>query len=156
MKLVNSGSIFWFIAVVFAIALFAGCSGKSGGNPEDLAAEMFAKAQEMQKSEKFNEAIQVYRKIVKKHPKTRQASNSQFMIGYISSNHLNDIEQAKIELNRFLSDYAEIADSGLIAGAKFELEFMGKSIDEIPILSNLNEEGNVDDKAKDVKTPDKE
>jgi len=156
MKLVNSGSIFRLIAVIFAVALFAGCSEKSGGNPEDIATEMFAKAQEMQKSEKFSEAIQIYRKIVKKHPKTRRASNSQFMIGYISSNHLNDTEQAKIELNRFLTDYAEIADSGLIAGAKFELEFMGKSIDEIPILSNINDEGSNTDKAKDADTPDKE
>ena len=156
MKLVNSGNIFRLIAVIFAVALFTGCSEKPGGNPEDIAAEMFAKAQEMQKSEKFSEAIQIYRKIVIKHPKTRQASNSQFMIGYISSNHLNDTEQAKIELNHFLTDYAEIADSGLIAGAKFELEFMGKSIDEIPILSNLNDEGSSADNAKDTEMPDKE
>lgn len=155
MKLTNS-SIVRFFAIAMAIALIAGCSGKSGGNPEDVAAEMFAKAQEMQKGEKFNEAIQIYRNIVKKHPQTRQASNSQFMIGYICSNHLNDTEQAKIELNRFLDDYAEIADSGLIAGAKFELQYMGKNIDEIPILSNLNEEGGDGGEEIEAKSEDKE
>lgn len=141
MKLINSANIIRFFAIAVTVALFGGCSGQSGGSPEEVAAEKFAKAQELQKDEKFAEAIQIYRGIVKKFPQTRQASNSQFMIGYICSNHLNDTEQAKIELNRFLTDYAEIADSGLIAGAKFELQYMGKNIDEIPILSNLNEDG---------------
>ena len=147
MKLFNSGNVLKFIAVVLTFAVFAGCSGKSEGDPEDIAVEMFAKAQEMQKNENFHGAIEIYRAIVKKHPQSRQASNSQFMIGYICSNHLNDVEQAKIELRRFLDKYAEIADSGLIAGAKFELKYMGKNIDEIPILSNLNEGGMSADKS---------
>ena len=86
--------------------------------------ELFAKAQDLQKDEKFTEAIQVYRQIVREFPKTRQAANSQFMIGYVYANHVKDFEQAKTELQRFIDKFGASADSGLVAGAT--------SIDERP------------------------
>jgi len=54
-------------------------------------------------------------------------------------------------LNRFVDNYTAIADSGLIEGAKFELQHMGKNIDEIPILSDL---GNSEDQESDKKETD--
>ncbi len=110
-----------------------------GGGREGTVDELFASAQDFQKEEKFDDAIKVYRRVIREHPDTRQGANSQFMIGYIYANHLKDFEQARIELNRFLENYSETADSGLVVGAKFELQFMGKDIEEIPILSELGE-----------------
>lgn len=101
--------------------------------------ELFARAQELQKQEKFNEAVNIYRNIAKKFANTRQGANSQFMIGYIYANHIKDLKQATLELNRFLEDFSSVSDSGLIEGAKFELLNLGKDINDIPILSGLGE-----------------
>ncbi|MFH0766173.1 MAG: tetratricopeptide repeat protein [Calditrichota bacterium] len=112
---------------------FAGCGGKAKPGDE---VEMFAQAQEFQKDEKYEDAVRTYRQIVSDFPKTRQAINGQFMVGYIYANHIKDYEQAKIELNRFIDNFGSKADSGLVAGARFELKYLGKSIDEIPILTD--------------------
>lgn len=113
-------------------AAFLGC--KSAGKSAD---ELFAAAQQLQQEEKYEEAVKIYRQVAARHSKTRQGANSQFMVGYIYANHLKDYDKARTELERFLRDYEGIADSGLIAGAKFELQFLGKSLDEIPLLGSL-------------------
>jgi outer membrane protein assembly factor BamD (BamD/ComL family) len=127
------------VLMIFCLALCAGTVGcKSGGSGKaDAEVELFAKAQDLQKDEKFDDAIRIYRQIVREYPKSRQASNSQFMVGYIYANHIKDYEQAKTELQRFIDKFGASADSGLIAGAKFEMQYMGKNIDEIPVLSSI-------------------
>jgi len=128
---------------LLALTLIAGLSiigcKKDGGNAgvPGKEVELFAQGQDLQKQEKFTEAVNLYRQISREYPKTKQGANSQFMVGYIYANHLKDYSQAKIELDRFIDKYDGTADSGLIAGARFELQYLGKSIDEIPILSNL-------------------
>ncbi len=146
-----SGRIVKFsAAVALSMLMFAwiGCGKKKTADEStgaDVTAapdevELFAKAQDFQKQEKFEDAVRIYRKIVREYPKTRKAANSQFMIGYIYANHIRDYEQAKIELNRFIDKYGDVADSGLVAGAHFELKYLGKDIDEIPILSDVGKE----------------
>ena len=127
---------------IFALALASALALTSCKKQETAAAaggetELFAKAQDLQKQEKFDEAVKTYREIARNYPTTKQGANSQFMVGYIYANHIKDYEQAKIELNRFIDKYKATADSGLVEGAKFELQYLGKSIDEIPVLSNL-------------------
>ncbi|MBM3328063.1 MAG: hypothetical protein FJY67_01135 [Calditrichaeota bacterium] len=123
-------------ALLILLAGMAGCGGKKQSSDE-AALELFAQAQELQKEEKFSDAVRIYRQIVRDHSSTRQGINSQFMIGYIYANHIRDLEQARIELSRFIEKYGSTADSGLVAGARFELEYLGKNIDEIPILSTM-------------------
>ena len=125
------------VLAIVILGLIAGCGGKEKEKGSEL--ELFAQAQEFQKDEKFEDAIGVYRKIVRDFSDTRQGANSQFMIGFIYANHLSDSTQARIELQRFLDNFSAVADSGLIAGAEFELRFMGKDIEDIPILSELGE-----------------
>jgi len=123
------------LAVLMVTA--AGC--RKGAKTAGGADELFASAQQFQQQEKWNDAIKTYRKIAADYANTRQGANSQFMVGYIYANHVKDFEQAKIELNRFIEKFAASADSGLIAGARFELEFMGKDISQIPTLSTLGD-----------------
>lgn len=125
---------------VLVLAFFMvtnGCKNESAKTGD--VAEMFAKAQELQKDEKFSEAIKMYGRIAKDHKDTREAANSQFMIGYIYANHIKDFDKAKSEFVRFLDNFADVADSGLISGAHFEMQFMGMSIEEIPILNELGD-----------------
>lgn len=126
---------------VAAALLVAGCK-KGGDASSGQEIELFAKAQDLLKEEKYDEAVRVYRQIVREFPSAKQGANSQFMIGYIFANHIKDYEQGKIELQRFIDKFGATADSGLVAGARFELEYIGKDIDEIPILANIGSASN--------------
>ena len=122
--------------LIFTTAIyFVGCGGSK--KDEGDVTELLAQAQQLQQAEKYEDAVRTYRKIVNDFGDTHQAANAQFMIGYIYANHLKDFEQAKIELNRFLENFSETADSGLVVGAKFELDFMGMDIEEIPVLQEM-------------------
>jgi outer membrane protein assembly factor BamD (BamD/ComL family) len=134
---------------LFAALLIFGCKKGDQATLSVGETELFAKAQDLQKEEKYDEAVKVYRQIARDFSKTKQGANSQFMVGYIYANHIRDYEQAKIELNRFIEEFGPNADSGLVAGARFELEWMGKDIEEIPILANIGEgSGGADTTAK--------
>ncbi len=82
----------------------------------------------------FTSAINAYRSILTNFPGSKQESHAQFMIGYIYANVLNDMDQAKIEYQKFLKKYP---DDQLTPSVKFELENLGKDINEIPQLKNI-------------------
>ena len=123
------------ILLVAAFNLIVSCGGAS--KKEDDVTQLLTQAQQLQQAEKFEDAVRIYRKIAREYPNTHQGANSQFMVGYIYANHMKDFEQAKIELNRFLDDYADSSDSGLVVGARFELQYMGMDIEKIPVLSGM-------------------
>ena len=56
------------------------------------------------------------------------------MIGYIYANVVNDPKSAKIEYSAFLEKFPT---HELSPSVKFELEFLGKEIDEIPALKHI-------------------
>ena len=141
--------LWWCSAVVLS-----GCGGEKEDKLTTSEVELFAKAQELQKDKKHSEAVEIYRQICARYPTTKQGANSQFMIGYTYANDIKDFEQARIELQRFLDTYSTIADEGLVEGAKFELENLGKDIDEIPILIQTGEESDtmaVETEKKEIK-----
>jgi len=125
------------LGLAVMLAALAGCKREAART--QTAEEQFAAAQQLQQDEKWAEAIKTYRKIAEEYPESRQGANSQFMVGYIYANQLKDYEQARIELNRFLDKFSAVADSGLIVGARFELQYMGRSIEEVPVLSELGQ-----------------
>ncbi|MCF7811713.1 outer membrane protein assembly factor BamD [bacterium] len=127
----------FFVVRLLVISLITGCGGPK---QTESAQTLFSQAQELQQAEKYDDAIRTYKKIAHEYNKSRLAANSQFMVGYIYANHLKDLEQARIEFNRFLDNYSATADSGLVVGAKFELEYLGKNIEDIPVLSTVGEQ----------------
>ena len=56
------------------------------------------------------------------------------MIGYIYGNALNDFDKARFEYNEFLKRFPE---HELSPSVKFEIEFLGKDINEIPTLNHI-------------------
>ncbi len=137
------------ILLVAAFNLIVSCGGAS--KTEDDVTQLLTQAQQLQQAEKYEDAVRIYRKIAREYPNTHQGANSQFMVGYIYANHMKDFEQAKIELNRFLDDYADSSDSGLVVGARFELQYMGMDIEEIPVLAGMEADTSVasEDKTKE-------
>ena len=84
----------------------------------------------------FKTAIQEYRKVIENYGGSSQEPHALFMIGYIYGNVANpiDINSAKIEYEEFIKRFPshELAPS-----VKFELEYLGKGIDEIPALKHI-------------------
>ena len=56
------------------------------------------------------------------------------MIGYIYANIISDEKSAKVEYESFLQKFPshELAPS-----VKFEIDYLGKSIDQIPALKHI-------------------
>ncbi len=132
---------------LLALLLAIGCAQKP---PED---QLFQEATKLQADaaqlksgdstntqaiEKFQEAVGKYEKLVKLYPEGKNAANSQFMVGWIYANEIKDLEKAKAAYEAFLEKYSTVADSGIVVGAKVELEFLGKPVDSL--LKNIPKE----------------
>ena len=78
----------------------------------------------------FDLAIDSYRKIINDFPGSKQEPHAQFMI----ANVLDDSENARVEYNSFLQKYP---DHELTPSVKFELDFIGKDINDIPQLKHI-------------------
>jgi len=122
-----------FLALILALVI--GC--QKGPKAEDL----FTEAKKLQEEQKYDEAVVKYEQLVELHPKSQYAPQSQFMIGFIYANEIKDLEKAKVAYETFLNQYADRSDSGMVASAEWELENLGKDINEITDLSAVPEEG---------------
>ena len=56
------------------------------------------------------------------------------MIGYVYANVLNDTKSAKIEYEDFLKRFPK---HELSPSVRFEIDYLGKSVDEIPALKHI-------------------
>jgi len=82
----------------------------------------------------FTTAIQEYRKVLANYGGSNQEPHALFMIGYIYANIINDEKSAKVEYNQFLKQFP---NHELAPSVKFELEYLGKSIEDIPALKHI-------------------
>ena len=82
----------------------------------------------------FSTAIQEYRKVLETYSGSSQEPHALFMIGYIYANILKDNRSAEVEYKAFMEQFP---NHELYPSVKFELEFLGKSIEEIPALKHI-------------------
>ena len=78
----------------------------------------------------FHNAIVSYNKVLENFAGSAQEAQAQFMVGYYQANILSDIEQAKATYEIFLEKFP---NHELAPSVKFELDYLGKSINEIRI-----------------------
>ena len=83
----------------------------------------------------FYRAINTYQEIIHKYKGSSFESMSQFMVGYIYANVQTDIPKAKIAYETFLQKYPE---HELAPSVQFELEYLGKQINNIDELISRN------------------
>ncbi|MBN1780119.1 tetratricopeptide repeat protein [bacterium] len=84
--------------------------------------------------QKFEEAVNTFGTLIGKYPDTKFAPQAQFMIGFIYANNVADTTQARKAYQEFLNKYP---DHELAASVEWELKYLGKDINEIPELMNL-------------------
>jgi len=82
----------------------------------------------------FPIAIQEYRKVIENHNGSEQEPHALFMIGYIYANIMNDKKSARIEYKDFLNRFP---NHELAPSIEFELDFLGKGVEEIPALKHI-------------------
>ena len=83
----------------------------------------------------FDSAIAAYVDVVNNFSGTNQEAQAQFMIGYIYANILNDNSQAELNYKNFLDRFP---DHELAPSVQFELDHLGKDINEIDVLSLIH------------------
>ena len=84
----------------------------------------------------FDSAIAAYVNVVNNFSGTNQEAEAQFMIGYIYANILGDFDKAMATYINFLEKFP---NHRLAPSVEFELEYMGKGINEIPVLKHVQE-----------------
>ncbi|MDA3886015.1 MAG: outer membrane protein assembly factor BamD [Candidatus Delongbacteria bacterium] len=96
--------------------------------------ELFVEAQEFAYVGMYAHAIEDYRLFLKLFPKSEKVSNVKFLIAFTYHNNLNDLNNATKEYKEFIKQYP---DSPLKVSAEFELNNIGKTIEEIEMFKDL-------------------
>lgn len=116
------------ILVLLLMVAMAAC--KRGPTQDEL----FEKAKKSQEKSNFPAAIRAYQEIVKRFPKSAQAPQCQFMVGYLYANHLKNMEQARAAYQTFIRSYPE---HELVKDAQWELDNLGKDVNQIEELNKI-------------------
>jgi len=109
------------------IAILFGCSKLSENEYYDLAKENYAE-------QNFELAISNFKSLIDNYPENTHSPEALFMLGFINANDLKDLEEAKKYYQRFIEKYP---DHELIESATYELDNLGKDINDLQIFKNL-------------------
>jgi len=116
------------LGLLFAVVSVVGC--KSGPTEQEL----FEKATKAQEQSDFATAIKSYEELAQKYPKSSYAPKCQFMTGYLYANHLKDVDKAKAAYQGFIKNFPE---DNLVKDAQWELDHLGKDVNDIDELNKL-------------------
>lgn len=82
----------------------------------------------------FEKALSEYRTVLSTYSGSKEEALAQFMIGYIYANVVKDFDAARKEYQVFLDNFP---DHELHPSVKFEIDYLGKDINEIPALKHI-------------------
>ena len=74
------------------------------------------------------EAIKLFEKFRATYPEDKKSADALFVVAFTYENNLNDLDKAKLAYEEFIAKYP---DHALIKDAKFALQNLGKSPEEI-------------------------
>ncbi len=118
------------LVALVAVAII-GCQGKPSEE------ELFEKAKQAQDAQDTQAAIAAYKDVVKHYPDGDKADEAQFMVGFLYANALNDLDNARTAYEAFLENYSTSSDSGMVLSARWELEHLGKDVQEIEAVTGV-------------------
>ena len=82
----------------------------------------------------FEKAITEYRLVLNVYKGSKEEALAQFMIGYIYANVIKDFDKARSEYQVFLNRFPK---HELYPSVKFEINHLGKDINDIPALKHI-------------------
>jgi len=107
------------------IVAFFSCSKKMS------ELDYYNKANELMSSEKWGEAEENFQKILDDFPEGEHTAKAMFMIGFINANYTDNLDKARDYYTKFLEKYP---DNDLADDARYEIENLGKNIEDLPFL----------------------
>jgi TolA-binding protein len=82
----------------------------------------------------YDKAVAIFGEVVEDYPNSAYAAPSQFMIGFVYANSEMDTVKAREAYEKFIQMYP---DHELVPSVEFELKYLGKDINDIPELMNV-------------------
>jgi TolA-binding protein len=107
----------------------------NGNRYKRTAEELFYEAQEYGFLGMYGHAIENFNEYLKKYPKDPRAADAKFLIAFTYHNNLGEEEFAKKNYEEFLKMFP---DSPLCVSAEFELENIGKDIENLDQFKGKN------------------
>ena len=77
-------------------------------------------------------AVETLRRLLRAFPKSEYVPQAQFMIGFIYANSIKNYDKAREEYQKFLKEFP---DNELVSSVKWELQNMGKDINQLDFLA---------------------
>ncbi len=97
--------------------------------------EYYEAAKEAYTKENFEPAIANFKNIIQHYPQGKRAAEASFMLGFINANDVKNLDEAKKYYEAFIAKYP---DHELADDAQYELQNLGKDINDLPIFKQLN------------------
>lgn len=92
-------------------------------------------------AKQFPEAEAAYARLLEKYPKSIEAYNGLFLLGYMYYDGMNDSVKARETLNKFIAAYP---DSGLTTSAKVLLENIGVPVEQWGAVKDIMADQNTE------------
>jgi outer membrane protein assembly factor BamD (BamD/ComL family) len=123
----------YFISLLGILALFFVLSCSEKKSEQDY----YQLANSQYGQEAYADAIENFKIILEKYPEGETAAQSTFMLGFIYANSLENLEEAKKYYTLFIEKYPnhDLADD-----AQYELNNLGKDINDLPIFKDMQAE----------------
>ncbi len=116
---------------ILLVFLLLSCSEKKTEH------EYYALANEQYGKEAYADAIENFKIILEKFPEGETTAQSTFMLGFIYANSLGNLEEAQKYYTLFIEKYP---DHDLADDAQYELNNLGKDINDLPIFKDMQSE----------------
>jgi outer membrane protein assembly factor BamD (BamD/ComL family) len=118
------------VSIVLISLCLVAVSCKKGESQEEL----YKRAMLSQEQSDFKGAITAYEEYVRRFPKSPDAPKCLFMVGYLYSNHLNDLVKGREAYEKFIRTFPE---DKLIKDAQWELDHLGMDVNQIDELNKV-------------------
>jgi outer membrane protein assembly factor BamD (BamD/ComL family) len=119
------------LSAVLSLFLIFSCAEKK------TEQDYYMLANEQYGKEAYADAIETFKLILEKYPNGETTAQSTFMLGFIYANSLENFEQAKKYYTLFIEKYP---DHELADDAQYELNNLGKDINDLPIFKDIKPE----------------
>ncbi len=88
----------------------------------------------MNNTNQYRQSVESYIRVIDGYPESTEAVKALFMAGFVSATYLTDLEAAKDYYVQFIEQYP---NHELVPAAEFELENLGKDIEDIEALKGI-------------------
>jgi TolA-binding protein len=118
------------IVAMLGIMVFSCTTKKTEQEYYSIAKNAYAK-------EDFKAAVDGFKELIKMYPKGKHTAEATFMLGFINANNLKNYDEAEKYYKEFIAKYP---DNQLKDDAEYELKYLGKDLNSLPMFGAASED----------------